>query len=314
MLRRRIDHEPAHSYAEMFDHLQPGELLARQPPAGAGRATGRSPTPTRSDPDRRRVRGDRMTTVAELIDRVPRRARRDQSSGAWSATPSTRSPTPSGARTGIEWIGVRHEEAGAFAAERPGPADRHARRLHGHRRSRARSTCSTACTTPRSRTRPVLAICGQVPREDIGSDFFQEVDNDRALRRRRGLQPHRHQPRPAAAPARAGRQRRARTTRGVAVLTLPGDVGGLDLPNGTAVPQFVGPRRQRAGAPTPCSAAAALLNAGRQGHAARRAGRPRGPRRGAGARRPLSAPMVLTLKAKEGFERRQPLRGRPVAG
>ena len=25
---------------------------------------------------------------------------------------------------------------------------------------------------------PVLAICGQVPREDIGSDFFQEVDND----------------------------------------------------------------------------------------------------------------------------------------
>src|SRR5918997_490613 len=25
---------------------------------------------------------------------------------------------------------------------------------------------------------PVLAICGQVPREEIGSDFFQEVDND----------------------------------------------------------------------------------------------------------------------------------------
>ena len=25
---------------------------------------------------------------------------------------------------------------------------------------------------------PVLAICGQVPRQELGSDFFQEVDND----------------------------------------------------------------------------------------------------------------------------------------
>ena len=25
---------------------------------------------------------------------------------------------------------------------------------------------------------PVLAICGQVPREEMGIDFFQEVDND----------------------------------------------------------------------------------------------------------------------------------------
>ncbi len=32
-------------------------------------------------------------------------------------------------------------------------------------------------TTLRSRS-PVLAICGQVPREEMGSDFFQEVDND----------------------------------------------------------------------------------------------------------------------------------------
>ena len=26
---------------------------------------------------------------------------------------------------------------------------------------------------------PVLAICGQVPSQEMGSDFFQEVDNDR---------------------------------------------------------------------------------------------------------------------------------------
>ena len=29
---------------------------------------------------------------------------------------------------------------------------------------------------------PVLAICGQVPLAELGSDFFQEVDNDTVFR------------------------------------------------------------------------------------------------------------------------------------
>jgi len=32
MLRRRVDHDRVASYAEMFHHLQPGELLTAAPP------------------------------------------------------------------------------------------------------------------------------------------------------------------------------------------------------------------------------------------------------------------------------------------
>src|SRR6476469_10452088 len=77
----------------------------------------------------------------------------------------------------IEWVGVRHEEAGAFAAGAQaqltgrlgvcmvtvGPGAVHLLNgLYDAAKSHA----------------PVLAICGQVRREEIGSDFFQEVDND----------------------------------------------------------------------------------------------------------------------------------------
>src|SRR5215213_11077787 len=77
----------------------------------------------------------------------------------------------------IEWIGVRHEEAAAFAVSAQaqltgrlgvcmgtvGPGSVHLLNgLYDAKKSHA----------------PVLAICGQVPREEIGSDFFQEVDND----------------------------------------------------------------------------------------------------------------------------------------
>ncbi|MFC6705860.1 thiamine pyrophosphate-binding protein [Flexivirga alba] len=78
---------------------------------------------------------------------------------------------------GIEWIGVRHEEAAAFAAGAQaqmtgrigvcmgtvGPGSIHLLNgLYDAKKSHA----------------PVLAICGQVPTPDIGSDFFQEVNND----------------------------------------------------------------------------------------------------------------------------------------
>src|ERR1700742_2281640 len=81
----------------------------------------------------------------------------------------------------IEWIGVRHEEVGAFAAGAQaqltgtlgvcagtvGPGSIHLLNgLYDAKKSHA----------------PVLAICGQVPLEELGSDFFQEVDNDALFR------------------------------------------------------------------------------------------------------------------------------------
>src|ERR1700710_1237309 len=77
----------------------------------------------------------------------------------------------------IEWVGVRHEEVAAFAAGAQaqltgtigvclgtvGPGSVHLLNgLYDAKKSHA----------------PVLAICGQVPLAEMGSDYFQEVDND----------------------------------------------------------------------------------------------------------------------------------------
>ena len=76
---------------------------------------------------------------------------------------------------------------------------------------------------------PVLAICGQVPREEIGSDFFQEVDNDALFADVAVF----NQTITSAEQIPALLERAvnaALAERGVAVLTLPGDVGGLTFP------------------------------------------------------------------------------------
>ena len=136
----------------------------------------------------------------------------------------------------IEWIGVRHEEAAAFAVSAQaqlsgtvgvcmgtvGPGSIHLLNgLYDAKKSHA----------------PVLAICGQVPSGEIGTDFFQEVDNDtlfadvsvfaHTLMSPSQL-PHLLEQAVNAAYA----------LRGVAVLTLPGDVGELDLPRHTPLPSF----------------------------------------------------------------------------
>ncbi len=49
MLRRRVDHGTIRSYAEMFEHLAPGQLLRDRRHRGSG--TGYEPTRTASSPD-----------------------------------------------------------------------------------------------------------------------------------------------------------------------------------------------------------------------------------------------------------------------
>ena len=156
---------------------------------------------------------------------------------------------------------------------------------------------------------PVLAICGQVPLAELGSDFFQEVDNDvlfadvagvppdghRRPRRCRGCSSRRSRRRYAERGRRgadaARRRRRARRCPKGARAALHRRAGAA----GRA-------RRGRAGARPPTlidAAATVTMLVGMR--------RPRGPRRGAGAGRARSrAPMVLTLKAKEGLERDNP--------
>ncbi|MBD8057592.1 pyruvate oxidase [Cellulomonas sp. JH27-2] len=199
----------------------------------------------------------------------------------------------------IEWIGVRHEEAAAFAVSAQaqltgtigvcmgtvGPGSIHLLNgLYDAKKSHA----------------PVLAICGQVPSEEIGTDFFQEVDNDvlfsdvsvfaRTLTAPAQL-PHLLEQAVNAAYAQQG----------VAVLTIPGDIGELDVPKGT-VARFA-PRGTAGAAPDEQVAAAVAALA--EGSVTLLVG--------CGAREArdevlalaetLQAPMVLTLKAKEGLER-----------
>jgi pyruvate dehydrogenase (quinone) len=204
----------------------------------------------------------------------------------------------------IEWIGVRHEEAGAFAAGAQahlgdtlgvcmgtvGPGSIHLLNgLYDAKKSRI----------------PVLAICGQVPLADIGSDFFQEVDNDQvfadvAAFSRTVMSP---QQMPLLL-EQAVQTALSRQT--VAVLTLPGDVAAMDVPKGTVAPRFTQADPPLVPDPAGLREAAARIDAA--GSVAILAGM--------GARRArsellaladhLAAPMVLTLKAKEDLERDNP--------
>src|SRR3954470_18198415 len=78
----------------------------------------------------------------------------------------------------VEWMGVRHEEAGAFAAGAQAQLTGRLGVCMGTVGPGSIHLLNGLYDAKKSRT-PVLAICGQVPSEEIGSDFFQEVDNDR---------------------------------------------------------------------------------------------------------------------------------------
>src|SRR4051794_23122948 len=186
---------------------------------------------------------------------------------------------------------------GGLRCERPGPADRRPRRLHGDRRTGAIHLLNGLYDAKKSNA-PVLAICGQVPREDIGSDFFQEVDNDALFADVSVF--HRTVTDVDQLP---GLLEEAVSTAlaesGVAVLSVPGDVGGLKLPRDVRAPSFVGPAPAACADPAAVRDVATVLNEASKvtllvgrgaGHAhdevVALAGR-------------LAAPMVLSLKAKD---------------
>nr|MBA3398732.1 pyruvate oxidase [Acidimicrobiia bacterium] len=240
-----------------------------------------------------------MTTVAELlIESLAEHGVRQ----VWGVVGDALNPVTDAIRREdrIEWIGVRHEEAAAFAASAQSQLTDDLAVCAGTVGPGAIHLLNGLYDAKKSHT-PVLAICGQVPREEMGSDFFQEVDNDvlfadvsvfcqtvNSVDQLPGILEQ-------AVNA-------ALSERGVAVLTLPGDVGGLDLPKHTPVPRFVKAQPVLAPDPDAVRAAADAINAADSvtflvGLGARHA---RAEVLQAAER--LAAPMVLTLKAKEGFD------------
>ncbi|MEU3026959.1 thiamine pyrophosphate-dependent enzyme [Streptomyces incarnatus] len=199
----------------------------------------------------------------------------------------------------LEWVGCRHEEAAAFAASAQsqltgtlgvcmgtvGPGSVHLLNgLYDAAKSHA----------------PVLAIAGQVPLAELGSDYFQEVDNDAlfsdvAVFRATITSPD-QLPQMLETAVRTALGRK-----GVAVLTVPGDLGERELTADRPARFSLNPPLSRPDDEAVRHAAELLDGSERitmlvgQGARAARADVLALADR-------LAAPMVLTLKAKAGFE------------
>ncbi|MGH3445059.1 MAG: thiamine pyrophosphate-dependent enzyme, partial [Nocardioidaceae bacterium] len=240
-----------------------------------------------------------MTNVAELLVQ----ALADYGvTSVWGVVGDALNPVTDAIRREdrLEWVGVRHEEAGAFAASAQAQLTGRLAVCMGTVGPGAVHLLNGLYDAAKSHA-PVLAIVGQVPREDIGSDFFQEVDNDAVFADvaafRRTITSVDQVPALVEQAVNT-----ALAEQGVAVLSIPGDVGALDLPRHTAVPRFVDPGPAGAPAAQDVRAAATALNAAGKvtllvGQGARHAREEVLELAGR-----LAAPMVLTLKAKEGFD------------
>ncbi|MBY8889347.1 pyruvate oxidase [Streptomyces sp. PTM05] len=199
----------------------------------------------------------------------------------------------------IEWIGCRHEEAAAFAAGAQAQLTGRLAVCMGTVGPGSVHLLNGLYDAAKSHA-PVLAITGQVPLSEVGTDYFQEVDNDLLFRDVAAFRAT------VASPGQfpgllemAVRTATARHT--VSVLTIPGDVGGQELPD-ERQPRFsLAEHSTRPDEPDLRRAVDVLDASGKVtllvGRGAREA---RGDVLALAER--LAAPMVLTLKAKEGFE------------
>jgi len=203
----------------------------------------------------------------------------------------------------VEWIGCRHEEAAAFAASAQSQLTDTLGVCMGTVGPGSVHLLNGLYDAAKSRT-PVLAVAGQVPLSEVGTDYFQEVDNDLlfsdvAVFRATITSPEQM---PGLLEIAV---RTAVARGGVSVLTVPGDVGDKEVPDDRPVRLALTSRSTRPDDPA-LDEAAGLIGAAERvtllvGRGAR------------GAREDvlkladtLAAPMVLTLKAKEGFEQDNP--------
>ncbi|MGB0101643.1 MAG: thiamine pyrophosphate-dependent enzyme [Nocardioides sp.] len=240
-----------------------------------------------------------MTTVAELL--IESLAEHGVTE-VWGVVGDALNPVTDAIRREdrVAWMGVRHEEAGAFAAGAQAQLTGRLGVCMGTVGPGAIHLLNGLYDAKKSHA-PVLAICGQVPRAEIGSDFFQEVDNDVLFADVSVFSATVSSPEQLPTLLeQAGNA--ALQEQGVAVLTLPGDIGGMDVPKGTTVPRFVTELPPTPPVETAVAAAAAAIDAASSvtmlvGRGAAGAV----PEVGALSER-LSAPMVVTLKGKPAFD------------
>ncbi|RCH59629.1 pyruvate oxidase [Streptomyces sp. SDr-06] len=203
------------------------------------------------------------------------------------------------ASASLSWVGCRHEEAAAFAAGAQSQLTDTLGVCMGTVGPGSVHLLNGLYDAAKSGT-PVLAIAGQVPRPEIGTDYFQEVDNDLLFKDVAAFRATVTSPEQLPALLEVA-VRTAVGRRGVAVLTIPGDIGDQELPTDRPLRLSVARCENRPDDPA-LDEAARLINEG--GNVTLLVGRGSRTSRNdvlALADR-LAAPMVLTLKAKEGFE------------
>lgn len=133
-------------------------------------------------------------------------------------------------REDIEWIGVRHEETAAFAAGAQAQLTGRIGVCMGTVGPGAIHLLNGLYDAKKSHA-PVLAIAGQVPSPEMGTDYFQEVDNDVLFRDVAAFS--RTLTSPEQMPLLLEQAvNTAYARRGVSVVTVPGDVGSLKMPKG----------------------------------------------------------------------------------
>ncbi|GGS11840.1 putative pyruvate dehydrogenase [Streptomyces humidus] len=200
---------------------------------------------------------------------------------------------------GLEWVSCRHEEAAAFAASAQSQLGDTIGVCMGTVGPGSVHLLNGLYDAAKSRT-PVLAIAGQVPLAELGSDYFQEIDNDAlfsdvAVFRATITSPDQLPQMLETA------VRNALGRKGVAVLTVPGDLGEQKLTADRPARFSLNMPLTRPDESAVGRAVELLDRAERVtllvGQGARDA---RADVLALADR--LAAPMVLTLKAKAGFE------------
>ena len=228
------------------------------------------------------------TVGSHILDRL-RRARRRARLRLSRATGSTASSAASTrSATELEFIQAAPRGARRVRGVRPRQVHRRGRRVHGDLRARARSTCSTASTTPSSTTSRWWRSSASRRAISLGSELPAGGRPADAVQGRRG------RVRAGRDGARAGAHlidraiRIARATRSVTCVIVPNDVQEEELRGAAARARRGLLGRAASRARTWCPAGP-TLRARRGRPQRRRAGRDAGRRRARAARAPRSS-------------------------
>ncbi len=160
----------------------------------------------------------------------------------------------------FEWLGVRHEETGAFAAAAQAKLTGRLGLCAGTTGPGALHLINGLYDAKRDRA-PVLAITGHVPRSEIGTSYFQETNLKAIFEDICVYNEYIHDPKQLPRMAQQAVQT-ALTQGGVAHLSVPSDVINLEVPNSDLTRDILIPQATMMPCPAELQKAANVLNKG----------------------------------------------------